>query len=98
VLFNNLRLNHTAKYLQRTVQEMMDGRAEDEHRAKVARTNTETVFRATYQKLPPQAWDTCNVCYDAISPALLQVPVCFHLICRNCKLRCDKCPTCRMTY
>lgn len=87
VMFTNMCLEHTATYLKRIVVSQ-----EDELR------RTETVFRATYEKLSPAAWDTCGVCYDGISPALLEVPTCFHLICRNCKLRCDKCPSCRMNF
>lgn len=56
VMFTNMCLEHTATYLKRIVVSQ-----EDELR------RTETVFRATYEKLSPAAWDTCGVCFAGIA-------------------------------
>ena len=43
--------------------------------------------------------DNCTVCYSTINDINLVVPGnCFHIICRDCFVQCDKCPICRSSY
>lgn len=37
----------------------------------------------------------CPVCYETMTKEITFVPMCGHLICKNCKSRLDKCVICR---
>uniref|UniRef100_A0A6C0INQ3 RING-type domain-containing protein n=1 Tax=viral metagenome TaxID=1070528 RepID=A0A6C0INQ3_9ZZZZ len=44
------------------------------------------------------ATHTCPVCYDILTTNTIQIPLCFHYICKGCKDRCTNCPLCRENY
>lgn len=39
--------------------------------------------------------EDCSVCWKAMSPDELHIPMCGHFICTSCKARCHCCPVCR---
>lgn len=41
---------------------------------------------------------SCPVCYESLAKETIQIPLCFHYICTNCKDRCTNCPLCREDY
>ena len=41
---------------------------------------------------------TCPVCYESFEKETIQIPLCFHYICTDCKDRCTNCPLCREDY
>ncbi len=40
----------------------------------------------------------CPVCFETLSKDLTAVPLCGHLVCKECKARMVACPICRKTY
>lgn len=41
---------------------------------------------------------SCPVCYESFAKETMQIPLCFHYICTDCKDRCTNCPLCRENY
>lgn len=40
----------------------------------------------------------CPVCFEIMKPENTAVPNCGHVICKSCKSKLDKCPTCRKDF
>lgn len=40
----------------------------------------------------------CPVCYEQMTKDITEVPLCGHLICKECKTKLTSCPYCRKSY
>jgi hypothetical protein len=40
----------------------------------------------------------CPICFDTMTKELTFIPLCGHLICKNCKDKVSVCPICRKSY
>lgn len=59
-------------------------------------TNLTRMFLELYEKVGELC--NCPVCYEPMEKDNIFIPVCSHLICKNCKSRVETCPICRAKY
>jgi len=40
----------------------------------------------------------CPICYNTMTKEITSIPLCGHLVCKNCRERIKECPICRKKY
>ena len=67
-----------------------------QNREQVDITHLTQMFLNLYEKVGEMC--NCPVCFEPMAKDNIFVPVCSHLICKECKARVELCPICRKEY
>lgn len=83
--------------------EDMHYRCIDEYNMFIAKQSRKIIMmERSYNKIVIERFTNnptdCPVCMEVISKETLDIPVCGHLICKDCSSKCNKCPICREHY